>query len=108
MSIDTLPPPVHSVAIDGTSGELMNKLLNDFINIFAEPQGLTSEQHMCHSIRLEHMEFAVVVHPYQYTHIQKDDLERQCNEMLLQGVIRPSASEFSLLAMMINKCDSSW
>lgn len=86
----------------------MNKLLNDFINIFDEPQGLTSEQHMCHSIRLEHMEFAVVVHPYQYTHIQKDDLERQCNEMLLQGVIRPSASEFSLLAMMIKKCDSSW
>jgi hypothetical protein len=57
------------MAIDGTSGELMNKLLNDFINIFTEPQGLTSEQHMCHSIRLEHMEFAVIVHPYQYTHI---------------------------------------
>ncbi|WVZ93413.1 LOW QUALITY PROTEIN: hypothetical protein U9M48_039393 [Paspalum notatum var. saurae] len=51
---------------------------------------------------------AVAVHPYRYAHVQKDELERQSNELLRQGVIRPSSSAFSSPALLIRKHDGSW
>ncbi|WVZ54035.1 hypothetical protein U9M48_004903 [Paspalum notatum var. saurae] len=51
---------------------------------------------------------AVAVWPYRYAHIQKDELERQCDAMLQAGVIRPSASAFSSPALLIKKQDGSW
>jgi len=35
-------------------------------------------------------------------------LERQCDEMLRQGVIRPSSSAFSSPALLIRKPDGTW
>ncbi|WVZ63767.1 LOW QUALITY PROTEIN: hypothetical protein U9M48_013374 [Paspalum notatum var. saurae] len=51
---------------------------------------------------------AVAVRPYRYAHIQKDELERQCDEMLRAGVIRPSTSAFSSPALLIKKRDGTW
>jgi hypothetical protein len=46
--------------------------------------------------------------PYCYAHLQKAGLEKQCAEMLVQGVIRPSSSAFSALVILIKKADDSW
>jgi hypothetical protein len=50
----------------------------------------------------------VAVRPYRNTHLQKDELERQCAEMLGQGIIRPSTSSFSTPVLLVRKTDKSW
>lgn len=44
----------------------MSELLDSFQDLFTEPQGLPSERHLCHRIRLEHGVSAVAVRPYRY------------------------------------------
>jgi hypothetical protein len=48
------------------------------------------------------------VRPYRYAHAQKEELERQCEDMLSQGVIRPSSSAFSRSVLLVKKSDNSW
>jgi hypothetical protein len=107
-SIDAAPAPAHAAAIDGQPGDLMTDLLDVFKDLFTEPHGLSPERHLCHRIRLEAGVSAVAVGPYRYAHIQKDELERQCDDMLRHGVIRPSSSAFSSPALLIKKRDGSW
>jgi hypothetical protein len=48
------------------------------------------------------------VRPYRYPHLQKDELERQCTEMLGQGIIRPNTSPFSAPVLLVRKANKSW
>jgi hypothetical protein len=48
------------------------------------------------------------VRPYRYPQLQKDELERQCADMLAQGIIRPSTSPFSAPVLLVRKADRSW
>jgi hypothetical protein len=50
----------------------------------------------------------VAVHPYRYAFAQKAELERQCADMLAQGIIRPSSSAFSAPVLLMKKDDDSW
>jgi hypothetical protein len=50
----------------------------------------------------------VVVRPYRYAHIQKEELELQCTDILHQGVIRVSSSVFSAPVLLLKKQDGSW
>jgi len=86
----------------------MDALLEEFAGLFAEPQGLPLRRHLSHRIRLKRGVGAVAVRPYRYAHTQKDQLERQCDEMLRQGVIRPSSLAFSSPALLIRKLDGTW
>jgi hypothetical protein len=89
-------------------GDLLNALLEEFATVFHEPQGLPPQCRLCHRIRLKAGISAVVVPPYRYTHLQKDELERQCDVMLHTGVIRHSTSAFSSLVLLVHKKDGSW
>ncbi|WVZ53727.1 LOW QUALITY PROTEIN: hypothetical protein U9M48_004632 [Paspalum notatum var. saurae] len=51
---------------------------------------------------------AVAVHPYRYSHIQKEELKHQCAEMQHQGVIHPNTFAFSSLALLVKKHDGTW
>ncbi|WVZ79994.1 LOW QUALITY PROTEIN: hypothetical protein U9M48_027512 [Paspalum notatum var. saurae] len=86
----------------------MATLLEEFAALFEAPQGLQPAQHHCHRIRLEPGVGAVAVRPYRYVHMQKNELERQCDDMLRSGIIRPSSSAFSSPTLLIKKKDGSW
>jgi len=105
--IDTTPG-FSAAALSGPGDNLMDALLEEFAGLFAEPQGLPPRRHLSHHIRLKRGVGAVAVRPYRYAHTQKDELERQCDEMLRQGVIRPSSSAFSSPALLIRKPDGTW
>jgi hypothetical protein len=51
---------------------------------------------------------AVIMRPYRYAHVQKEELKRQCTEILSHGVIRPSSSMFSAPVLLVKKFDGSW
>ncbi|WVZ49391.1 hypothetical protein U9M48_000757 [Paspalum notatum var. saurae] len=46
--------------------------------------------------------------PYRYPALQKDELERQCADMLHHGIIRRSASAFSSPVLLVKKPDGAW
>lgn len=49
-----------------------------------------------------------MVRPYLYPFLQKDEIERQCEAMLLQGIIRTNQSPFSSLVLLVKKHNDIW
>jgi hypothetical protein len=83
-------------------------ILDMFKDLFQEPQGLPPSRPCDHRICLKEGSDPVVVRPCRYPHRQKDEIERQCTEMLAQGIIRPSRSPFSSPVLLVRKADGSW
>lgn len=70
-----------------TDQEVMTKLLDEFDNIFVE-HGLPPSRVHDHRIHLLPAIEPVAIRPYRYAQHQKDELERQCDDMVGQGIIR--------------------
>ena len=104
--LGSLGRPAHLHACEGK--ELLDSLLTTFTNVFADPQGLPPQRAHDHHIHLIPGTPPVAVRPYRYPTIQKDELERQCSEMLARGLIRPSSSAFSSPVLLVRKADGTW
>jgi hypothetical protein len=50
----------------------------------------------------------VAVCLYRYPQLPKDEIERQCEDMLSQGIIREWTSPFSFPVLLVRKHDDSW
>ena len=83
-------------------------LLAKFADIFAEPTNLPPLRCFDHRIHLLPNTAPIAVRPYRYLQLLKDEIERQCADMLRQGIIRPSTSAFSSPVLLVRKKDSSW
>ncbi|KAF0934810.1 hypothetical protein E2562_028819 [Oryza meyeriana var. granulata] len=88
--------------------DIMAALLTDFDALFQEPHGLPPQRAREHRIHLRSGTRPVAVWPYRYAQHQKDELERQCTDMLEQGIICPSSSAFSAPVLLLKKHDGSW
>ena len=91
-----------------TQQPLLDRLLQQHIGIFDEPQGLPPARPYDHRIHLLPDTAPVAVRPYRYPQLQKDELEAQCTNMLAQGIIRPSTSPFSAPVLLVKKADATW
>lgn len=95
-------------ALSLTSTDLMMALLQEFDNVFTPPTGLPPQRRHNHRIHLLPGTAPVAVRPYRYPQLVKDELERQCAEMLQQGIIRASTSAFSSPVLLVKKHDGTW
>jgi hypothetical protein len=86
---------------------IMETLLQTYSDIFEEPRGLPPQRAHNHRIHLLPGTASIVVRPYRYPQLLKDEVERQCSNMLEQGVIRPSTSQFSSPVLLVKKTDES-
>jgi hypothetical protein len=86
----------------------MQLLLQEFDDVFATPPGLPLLRSHNHCIHLLPEMEPLVVQPYQYPQLVKDELEHQCHDMLQQGIIQPSSSAFSSPVLLVKKQDGSW
>jgi hypothetical protein len=98
-------PTAHTVSTDSP---LLDGLLDEFADVFAEPQGLPPPRGREHGIVLKPGSPPVVVRPYRYPVAHKDELERQCAAMMSQGIVRRSDSAFSSPVLLVKKPDGSW
>jgi hypothetical protein len=103
--VGSAPLSLHAIH---TMRNLMESLLLDFADIFEAPRGLPPQRRHDHRIHLLPGTAPVVVRPYRYPQLLKDEVERQCADMLAQGIIRPSTSPFSSPVLLVKKADGTW
>jgi hypothetical protein len=87
---------------------LLDTLLKSFSDLFDEPQGLPLVHRHDHRIRLLSGMAPVAIRPYRYPQLLKDEIERQCDEMLHQGIIRECTSTFSSPVLLVKKHEGTW
>ncbi|KAL4562417.1 hypothetical protein LXL04_034620 [Taraxacum kok-saghyz] len=88
--------------------EQLTQLLEQFDPLFTTPKGLPPIRTIEHSINLMEGQGPVCVRPYRYPHLHKDEIQRQVEEMMEQGIIRPSQSAYSSPVILVKKKDSTW
>ncbi|XP_058788145.1 uncharacterized protein LOC131662390 [Vicia villosa] len=91
----SLPPEIHSV-------------LTSHASIFQPPSGLPPSRPHDHSIPLTPNTNPVNIKPYRCPHSQKEAMTTIINDMLQEGIIKPSNSPYSSPVLLVRKKDGSW
>lgn len=94
-SIDKLPSEIQSI-------------LTRYPLVLEQPMELPPSRPCNHTIPLVPGAQSVFIRPYRYPPALKDEIERQVQEMLAQGLIRPNSSPFSSSVLLVKKKDGSY
>ncbi|XP_070001858.1 uncharacterized protein [Nicotiana sylvestris] len=86
----------------------LSTLFESFEDIFTKPHGLPPTRPQDHAIHLTPAVGSVNVKPCRYPYFQKQVMEKLVEEMLAEGIIRPSISPFSSPVLLVRKKDGSW
>jgi hypothetical protein len=86
----------------------LQALLTENQDVFVEPKHLPPQRALDHAISLPEEAQPVNSRPYRYSPLQKDEIERQVEEMLQAGVITTSMSPFASPMLLVKKKDGSW
>ncbi|KAJ0624008.1 putative nucleotidyltransferase, Ribonuclease H [Helianthus annuus] len=86
----------------------LDKLLQEFEDIFEVPKGLPPPRSLDHKIVLKDEKINLNLKPYRYPSAQKDVIEAMTQELLDSGVIRPSTSSFAAPVVLVKKKDATW
>ncbi|XP_044474694.1 uncharacterized protein LOC123202715 [Mangifera indica] len=99
----------HTVMEDSSPEQPeITAVLQHFQHLFEEPSGLPPRQTRDHAIRLVEGAIPPNIRPYRYPHHQKNEVERQIQDMLKAGIICPSISPFSNPVLLVQKKDGGW
>lgn len=85
----------------------MEVLLKEFEDVFQEPTSLPPPRDCDHRIHLK-KDLPVSCWPYRYGPLQKDEIERQVEQMLSDGLIQQSRSSLAAPVVLVHKRDGSW
>ncbi|XP_042980015.1 uncharacterized protein LOC122310203 [Carya illinoinensis] len=86
----------------------VQEVLRDHWKVLEVPKALPPSRPFDHRLILVDESKPVNVPPYRYAHFQKEEIERQVEEMLKGGLIRPSNSPFSSPVLLVRKKDGTW
>ena len=81
----------------------MQRVLKEYEDVFQEPSSLPPAREVDHCITIKEGTEPINVRPYRYAHFQKAEIEKQVQEMLDSGLIRPSTSPFSSSVLLVKK-----
>ena len=88
-------------------GAEKQQLIDQFSDIFQEPNQVPPARELNHRIALKEGAEPVNVRPYRYAYFQKAEIEKQVHDMLQLGLIRSSTSSFSSPVLLVKKKDGS-
>jgi hypothetical protein len=83
-------------------------VIEKYQELFSTPQGLPPKRPFDHSIPLLPGATTFWLRPYRYTPHQKNEIERQIQEMLESGIIQQSSSPFASPVLLVKKKDGEW
>lgn len=83
-------------------------LLHRFTHLFQQPTSLPPTRPTDHAIHLKPSQPPVNVRPYRYPYFQKQEIEKQVDDMLRRGMIQLSRSPFSSSVLLVRKKDGTW
>jgi tRNA A37 N6-isopentenylltransferase MiaA len=86
----------------------IQQLLQTYADVFESKVGYPPPSSCSHSIPLIPEERPVVVRPYRYAPVLKDEIEKQVQEMLRAGLIQQSTSPFSSPVLLVKKKDNTY
>lgn len=87
--------------------ESIEKKLQQYEEVFQKTKGLPPIRGREHSIVLHANSQPISVRPYCYPHAHKEAMEKLVQEMLQEGLIRPSQSPYSSPVLLVKKKDNS-
>ena len=86
----------------------MWEILQEFSYLFIEPSSLPPTREVDHGIALKEGTKPINVPPYRYAHYQKNEIEKQVQDMLQSGLVQASTSPFSSPVLLVKKKDWNW
>lgn len=95
MTQSVLHPQIHDILIQ-------------FATVFEDPTELPPSRECDHTIPLIPGAQPISVKPYRYPPKLKDEIEKQVEEMLHQGVIQKNTSAFASPVLLVKKKDNTW
>jgi hypothetical protein len=100
--------PLQTDIIEAPVPEPVQQLIQDNDTLFQQPTDLPAPRSFDHSIPIIPGVKPVNVRPYRHSPAQKDEIEKQVNEMLSNGILQPSNSPFSSPVLLVIKKNGSW
>ncbi|XP_048570454.1 uncharacterized protein LOC125551359 [Triticum urartu] len=88
--------------------DCIQKVVDDFADVFSEPKGLPLRRACDHKIPLIPRAQLVNIRPYRHKPEHKTEIEKQVEELLRSGVIQRSTSPFSSPVILVKKKDGTW
>lgn len=83
-------------------------VLLQYSAVFQEPDGLPPTRNWDHTIPLLPGAQPVNTRAHHFPPDQKNEIEKQLQEMLSKGIIQPSSSPFASPVLLVRKKDGSW
>lgn len=85
----------------------MRQVLQEYSDVFKDPKAIPPHRQYDHAITLVEGAQPANTRPYCYSPLQKDEIERQVQEMLESGVIEHNMSPFAAPVLPVKKKDGS-
>jgi hypothetical protein len=86
----------------------LEELLQAYRGVFQEPKGLPPKREVEHEIQLLLDSPLLNIGFYRQSILEANEVKKQLQQLLEQGVIRPSTSPFGSPIIIVSKKDGTW